>query len=174
LWLRRSRVRVPSVTPSFAGKTYPPAGWQGAFDSNLTLTRRPRRGYARTTSAEPSPRRAYRVGLPLHRLRGARRREEFHARRLRRRGGHNYRDRSGGRGRVPGRSGTLNKGSSRDFLVVDAYPRGQSWNLRTREPGERPRSSRTSATCLCPRRTPPSGTKDRCSNAGRTNFLIGL
>lgn len=31
-----------------------------------------------------------------------------------------------------------NSGSSEDFLLAGAYPRGQSWNLRTGEPGERP------------------------------------
>jgi uncharacterized protein YjlB len=34
--------------------------------------------------------------------------------------------------------GHRNLGSSRDFLVVGAYPEGQSWDLRTGEPDERP------------------------------------
>ena len=31
-----------------------------------------------------------------------------------------------------------NPGAGEGFLVVGAYPRGQSWDLRTGEPGERP------------------------------------
>ena len=34
--------------------------------------------------------------------------------------------------------GHCNSGFSDDFLVGGAYPRGQSWDLRTGEPGERP------------------------------------
>jgi uncharacterized protein YjlB len=39
---------------------------------------------------------------------------------------------------IPAGVGHCNLGSSRDFLVVGAYPRGQSWYLRTGEPDERP------------------------------------
>jgi uncharacterized protein YjlB len=39
---------------------------------------------------------------------------------------------------IPAGVGHCNLGSSRDFLVVGAYPRGQSWDLRTGEPDERP------------------------------------
>jgi uncharacterized protein YjlB len=38
---------------------------------------------------------------------------------------------------IPAGVGHCNSGSSDDFLVVGAYPRGQSWDLRTGEPGER-------------------------------------
>jgi uncharacterized protein YjlB len=34
--------------------------------------------------------------------------------------------------------GQCNPGAGGGFLVVGAYPRGQSWELRTGEPGERP------------------------------------
>jgi uncharacterized protein YjlB len=39
---------------------------------------------------------------------------------------------------IPAGVGHCNLGSSGGFLVVGAYPRGQSWDLRTGEPGERP------------------------------------
>ncbi len=39
---------------------------------------------------------------------------------------------------IPAGVGHRNLGSSGDFLVVGAYPRGQSWDLRTGEPDERP------------------------------------
>src|SRR3712207_4321861 len=39
---------------------------------------------------------------------------------------------------IPAGVGHRNLGSSRDFLVVGAYPEGQSWDLRTGEPDERP------------------------------------
>ena len=39
---------------------------------------------------------------------------------------------------IPAGVGHCNSGSSDDFLVVGAYPWGQSWDLRTGEPGERP------------------------------------
>jgi uncharacterized protein YjlB len=39
---------------------------------------------------------------------------------------------------IPAGVGHRNVGSSGDFLVIGAYPRGQSWDLRTGEPGERP------------------------------------
>ncbi|TCJ18118.1 cupin domain-containing protein [Rubrobacter taiwanensis] len=39
---------------------------------------------------------------------------------------------------IPAGVGHCNAGSSGDFTVVGAYPRGQSWDLRTGEPGERP------------------------------------
>ena len=39
---------------------------------------------------------------------------------------------------IPAGVGHCNSGSSDDFLVVGAYPRGQSWDLRTGEPDERP------------------------------------
>ncbi|MEW6637254.1 MAG: cupin domain-containing protein [Actinomycetota bacterium] len=39
---------------------------------------------------------------------------------------------------IPAGVGHRNLGSSPDFLVVGAYPRGQSWDLRTGEPDERP------------------------------------
>jgi uncharacterized protein YjlB len=39
---------------------------------------------------------------------------------------------------IPAEVGHRNMGSSRDFLVVGAYPRGQFWDLRTGEPDERP------------------------------------
>lgn len=39
---------------------------------------------------------------------------------------------------IPAGVGHCNLGSSGDFLVVGAYPAGQSWDLRTGEPGERP------------------------------------
>ncbi len=48
MWLRRSRVRAPSVTPSFAGKTQFSLNWLEAFDSNLTLTQRESALYAGT------------------------------------------------------------------------------------------------------------------------------
>ena len=35
-------------------------------------------------------------------------------------------------------AGQCNPGAGEGFLVVGAYPRGQSWDLRTGEPGERP------------------------------------
>jgi uncharacterized protein YjlB len=39
---------------------------------------------------------------------------------------------------IPAGVGHRNLESSRDFLVIGAYPRGQSWDLCTGEPGERP------------------------------------
>jgi uncharacterized protein YjlB len=39
---------------------------------------------------------------------------------------------------LPAGVGHRNAGASSDFLVVGAYPRGQSWDLRTGEPDERP------------------------------------
>jgi uncharacterized protein YjlB len=39
---------------------------------------------------------------------------------------------------IPAGVGHRNLGLSGDFLVIGAYPRGQSWDLRTGEPGERP------------------------------------
>ena len=39
---------------------------------------------------------------------------------------------------IPAGVGHRNLGSSRDFLVVGAYSKGQSWDLRTGEPDERP------------------------------------
>jgi uncharacterized protein YjlB len=39
---------------------------------------------------------------------------------------------------IPAGVGHRNLGSSTDFLVVGAYPEGQSWDLRTGEPDERP------------------------------------
>ncbi len=39
---------------------------------------------------------------------------------------------------IPAGVGHRNLGSSGDFLVVGAYPEGQSWDLRTGEPGDRP------------------------------------
>ena len=39
---------------------------------------------------------------------------------------------------IPAGVGHRNLGSSADFLVVGAYPEGQSWDLRTGEPDERP------------------------------------
>ena len=38
---------------------------------------------------------------------------------------------------IPAGVGHGNSGSCDDFLAVGAYPRGQSWDLRTGEPGER-------------------------------------
>jgi len=38
---------------------------------------------------------------------------------------------------IPAGVGHCNSGSSDDFLAIDAYPRGQSWDLRTGESGER-------------------------------------
>jgi uncharacterized protein YjlB len=38
---------------------------------------------------------------------------------------------------IPAGVGHCNLGSSGDFLVIGAYPRGQSWDLRTGEPDER-------------------------------------
>jgi uncharacterized protein YjlB len=40
---------------------------------------------------------------------------------------------------IPAGVGHCNLGSSGDFLVIGAYPQGQSWDLCTGEPGERPR-----------------------------------
>ena len=39
---------------------------------------------------------------------------------------------------IPAGVGHCNVGSSSEFLVVGAYLRGQSWDLRTGEPDERP------------------------------------
>ncbi len=39
---------------------------------------------------------------------------------------------------IPAGVGHRNVGSSGGFRVVGAYPRGQTWDLRTGEPGERP------------------------------------
>lgn len=39
---------------------------------------------------------------------------------------------------IPAGVGHRNLGSSEDLLVVGAYPEGQSWDLRTGEPDERP------------------------------------
>jgi uncharacterized protein YjlB len=39
---------------------------------------------------------------------------------------------------IPAGVGHRNLGSSDDFLVLGTYPRGQSWDLRAGEPGERP------------------------------------
>lgn len=39
---------------------------------------------------------------------------------------------------IPAGVGHCNVGSSSEFLVVGAYPRGQSWDLHTGEPDERP------------------------------------
>lgn len=39
---------------------------------------------------------------------------------------------------IPAGVGHCNKGASADFRVVGAYPKGQHWDLRTGEPGERP------------------------------------
>lgn len=40
---------------------------------------------------------------------------------------------------IPAGVGHCNRGAGRDLLVVGAYPEGQSWDLCTGEPGERPR-----------------------------------
>lgn len=39
---------------------------------------------------------------------------------------------------IPAGVGHCNAGSSGDFLVIGAYPPGQSWDLRTGDPDERP------------------------------------
>ncbi len=39
---------------------------------------------------------------------------------------------------IPAGVGHFNAGSSTDFTVVGAYPRGQTWDLLTGEPDERP------------------------------------
>ncbi len=38
---------------------------------------------------------------------------------------------------IPAAVWHCNSGSREEFLVVGAYPRGQHWDLRTGEPGER-------------------------------------
>jgi uncharacterized protein YjlB len=67
---------------------------------------------------------------------------------------------------IPAGVGHRNLGSGADFLVVGAYPEGQSWDLRTGEPEDRPEVLENIRKVPCPRRTPSSGTKDHCTNTG--------
>lgn len=58
---------------------------------------------------------------------------------------------------IPAGVGHRNLGSSGDFLVVGAYPRGQSWDLRTGEPGERPEVLENIANVPLPEADPVFG-----------------
>jgi uncharacterized protein YjlB len=58
---------------------------------------------------------------------------------------------------IPAGVGHCNLGSSSDFLVVGAYPRGQSWDLRTGEPDERPEVSENIAHVALPEADPVFG-----------------
>ncbi|BBL79977.1 hypothetical protein RxyAA322_18310 [Rubrobacter xylanophilus] len=58
---------------------------------------------------------------------------------------------------IPAGVGHCNRGASRDLLVVGAYPVGQSWDLCTGEPGERPRVLENIRRVPLPERDPLFG-----------------
>lgn len=58
---------------------------------------------------------------------------------------------------VPAGVGHFNAGSSGDFTVVGAYPDGQSWDLLTGEPDERPESLENIKDVPLPKADPLSG-----------------
>lgn len=58
---------------------------------------------------------------------------------------------------IPAGVGHRNIGSSSDFLVVGAYPRDQTWDLRTGEPGERPEVLENIAHVALPETDPVFG-----------------
>ena len=47
--------------------------------------------------------------------------------------------------------------ASEDFRVVGAYPRGQRWDMRYGNPGERPEADRNIATLPDPQKDPVQG-----------------
>jgi uncharacterized protein YjlB len=58
---------------------------------------------------------------------------------------------------IPAGVGHCNRGASRDLLVVGAYPAGQSWDLCTGKPGERPRVLENIRKVPLPERDPLFG-----------------
>ena len=58
---------------------------------------------------------------------------------------------------VPAGVGHKNLGNSSDFGVVGAYPPGQSWDLLTGQPGERPRADQNIARVPLPPTDPVYG-----------------
>ena len=50
-----------------------------------------------------------------------------------------------------------NSGSSSDFAVIGAYPDGQSWDLLTGDPGERPQALQNIRSVPLPRADPVFG-----------------
>jgi uncharacterized protein YjlB len=58
---------------------------------------------------------------------------------------------------IPAGVGHYNEGASAGFQVVGAYPRGQNWDLRTGEPGERPQVLRNIRAVPLPATDPVYG-----------------
>ena len=60
---------------------------------------------------------------------------------------------------IPAGVAHCNKGSSRDFAVVGAYPRGQSWDMNYGRAGERPEADRAIARVPLPELDPVRGSQ---------------
>lgn len=58
---------------------------------------------------------------------------------------------------IPAGVGHCNSGSSSDFAVIGAYPDGQSWDLLTGDPGERPQALQNIRSVPLPRADPVFG-----------------
>ncbi len=58
---------------------------------------------------------------------------------------------------IPAGVGHCRLSSSGDFLVVGAYPPGQSWDLLRGDPGERPQADQNIARVPMPRTDPVEG-----------------
>ncbi|WP_119065548.1 cupin domain-containing protein [Rubrobacter indicoceani] len=58
---------------------------------------------------------------------------------------------------IPAGVGHCNRGSSRDFRVIGAYPEGRSYDLLTGEPDERPQSLENIGNVPLPKADPLSG-----------------
>jgi uncharacterized protein YjlB len=64
---------------------------------------------------------------------------------------------AGGVAILPAGTGHCNEGSSKDFLVVGAYPRGQDWDLRRGDPAEHDRALANIERVPLPAGDPVSG-----------------
>ena len=61
---------------------------------------------------------------------------------------------------IPAGVGHFNKGSSSDFGVVGAYPRGFDWDMQYGRPGERPKVLENIAAVPIPPMDPVAGEMD--------------